>query len=64
VKRDASKAWDVMCMLASRNNYPTTAVLYSMRTADPRINPRAVACCETSTSFRKSHERLTDATAY
>ena len=63
MKRDASKVWDVMCLLASRNNNQTTATRYSMRTADPRINPRAVACCETSTSFRKAHERLTDASS-
>jgi hypothetical protein len=44
MKRDASKVWDVMCLLASRSNNQTTAMRYSMRTADPRINPRAVAC--------------------
>jgi len=63
MKQDASKVWDVMCLLASRNNSQTAARLYNMRTADPRINPLAVACCETSTTFRKNHERWSDGSA-
>lgn len=62
MKERPSNVWDAMCILASRNNHPTSS--RGMRTADPRLNPKAVACSETSTTFRKRHERWSDAAAH
>jgi hypothetical protein len=56
-----SQAWDFMCASASRANRPRSfhdasgAVV--MRTADPRVNPDAVAVTESSTAFRRAVER-------
>lgn len=61
-----SQHWDFMCSYAHRTGnltafaeglQPVTA-----RTADPRLNPRAVAPSESSTRFRKAVEtRMTAA---
>ena len=61
---DFSKTWDLACQVALserraswiRNADRKPGSDYTARTADPLVNPRAVGCCETSTTFRKELE--------
>lgn len=59
-----SQHWDFMCSWASRNGKMGTFSAglgpITARTADPRLNPGAVAPSESSTRFRKAVETRMD----